>query len=140
LLVSADDAADGLEETLFWTSLLPDAVAIAMSGRLNDLASLVLQGAQEYLKAVENARRLHRGSPREHVADFLEAVDRILTVEHRTDTAHRRAQAGVLDFAGDFKQWHLINSIADKLEEAADALLRSALGLRDYILAEVLRR
>jgi uncharacterized protein Yka (UPF0111/DUF47 family) len=140
LLVNADDVADNLEETLFWLSLLPDAVATAMSGPLHDLASLVLQGAQEYLKAVENARRLHRGSPREQVADFLEAVDRTLTVEHQTDAAHRRAQAGVLHFAGDFKQWHLVHSIADKLEEAADALLRSALGLRDYILSEVLRR
>jgi len=140
LLINADDVADGLEETLFWMSLLPATVAAGISGLLNDLASLVLQGAQEYLKAVENARRLHRGSPREHVADFLEAVDRTLTVEHETDNAHRRVQASVLDFAGDFKQWHLVNSIADKLEEAADALLRSALGLRDYILSEVLRR
>lgn len=140
LLVTADDVADGLEETLFWVSLLPAAVAVGMAGPLNDLASLVLQGAQEYLKAVEDARRLHRGSPREHVADFLEAVDRVLTVEHQTDSAHRRAQAGVLGFAGDFKQWHLVSSIADRLEEAADALLRSALGLRDYILGEVLRR
>jgi len=140
LLVTADDVADGLEEALFWMSLLPEAVAAGMSNLLNDLASLVLQGAQEYLKAVENARRLHRGSPREQVADFLEAVDRILTVEHETDNEHRRAQARVLDFSGDFKQWHLVNSIADKLEEAADALLRSALVLRDYILGEVLRR
>jgi CHAD domain-containing protein/uncharacterized protein Yka (UPF0111/DUF47 family) len=140
LLVTADDVADGLEETLFWVSLLPDAVAVGMSDLLNDLASLVFQGAQEYLKAVENARRLHRSSPREQVADFLEAVDRTLTVEHQTDDAHRRAQARVLDFAGDFKQWHLVNSIADKLEAAADALLRSVLVLRDYILSEVLRR
>jgi uncharacterized protein Yka (UPF0111/DUF47 family) len=140
LLVTADDVADGLEETLFWMSLLPDTAAVGMSRLLNDLANLVLQGAQEYLKAVENARRLHRGSPRDQVADFLEAVDRILTVEHQTDTAHRRAQARILDFAGDFKQWHVVNSIADKMEEAADVLLRSALVLRDYILGEVLRR
>jgi len=140
LLVAADDIADGLEEAIFWMSLLPDAVEAGMSEPLNDLASLVVQGAQEYLKAVENARRLHRGSPREQVADFLEAVDRTLTVEHQTDDAHRRTQAGVLSFAGDFKQWHLANGIADKLEEAADSLLRSALVLRDYILGEVLRR
>jgi hypothetical protein len=55
LLVTADDAADLLEETLFWMSLLPDTVVAGMSGPLNDLASLVSQGAQEYLKAVEDA-------------------------------------------------------------------------------------
>ena len=121
-------------------SLLPEDVAAGMPLPLNDLAGLVLQGAQEYLKAVENARRLHRGSPREQVADFLEAVDRTLTVEHQTDEAHRHAQAGVLSFAGDYKQWHLVHGIADNLEEVADALLRSAMVLRDYILGEVLRR
>jgi uncharacterized protein Yka (UPF0111/DUF47 family) len=140
LLVAADDGADGLEEAIFWTSLLPAGAAAGMAAPLNDLAGLVLQGAQEYLKAVENARRLHRGSPREHVADFLEAVDRTLTVEHQTDDAHRRAQAGVCTFAGDFKQWQVTSAVADRLEEAADALLRSALVLRDYILEEVLRR
>jgi uncharacterized protein Yka (UPF0111/DUF47 family) len=140
LLVAADDSADGLEETIFWTSLLPADVAAGMAAPLKELAGLVVQGAQEYLKAVENARCLHRGSPREHVADFLEAVDRTLTVEHQSDDAHRHAQAGVLTFAGDFKQWHLANAIADGLEEAADALLRSALVLRDYTLGEVLRR
>jgi len=140
LLVAADDIADGLEEAIFWMSLLPDAVSAGMSDPLSDLASLIVQGAQEYLKAVENARRLHRGSPREQVADFLEAVDQTLTMEHHADDAHRRAQAGVLSFAGDFKRWHLANGIADKLEEAADSLLRSALVLRDYILGEVLRR
>jgi CHAD domain-containing protein/uncharacterized protein Yka (UPF0111/DUF47 family) len=140
LLVAADDSADGLESAIFWASLLPDDVATGMPVPLNDLAALVLQGAQEYLKAVENARRLHRGSPREHIDDFLEAVDRTLTLEHETDAAHRHAQAGILSFAGDYKRWHLVNGIADKLEEVADALLRSALVLRDYILGEVLRR
>lgn len=140
LLVAADDVADGLEETVFWISLLPDVVTAGMAGPLSDLAGLALQGAQEYLKVVENARYLHHGSPREEVADFLEAVDRVLTVEHQTDNAQRRAQAGILHFPGDFKQWHLVDTIAGRLEGAADALLRSALVLRDYILREVLRR
>jgi uncharacterized protein Yka (UPF0111/DUF47 family) len=140
LLVAADDIADGLEEAIFWISLLPDVVAAGMADPLNDLAGLVVQGAQEYLKAVENARGLHRGSPRELVADFLGAVDRTLTVEHQADEARRRTQAGVLGFAGDFKQWHLANSLADKLEGATDSLLRSTLVLRDYIFGEVLRR
>jgi hypothetical protein len=61
LLVTADDSADGLEEAIFWMSLLPDEVAAGMPVPLGDLARLVLEGAQEYLKAVENARRLVRG-------------------------------------------------------------------------------
>ena len=89
---------------------------------------------------MENARQLHRGSPREQVADFLEAVDRTITIEHQTDDAHRRSQAAILSFSGDFKQWHLFTEVADKLEGAADALMRSALVLRDDIFGEVLRR
>lgn len=140
LLVTADDSADGLEEAIFRVSLLSECVVAAMPVSLNELASLVLQGAQEYLKAVENARCLHRGSSREQVADFLAAVDRTLTIEHQTDEAHRRVQAAIMTFTGDYKHWHLVNGIAGKLEEVTDALLRSAMVLRDYILSEVLRR
>lgn len=146
LLVSADDIADGLQEAIYRASLLlPSATPLAAGAggwfdALHDLPGLVLQGAQEYLKAVEVARTLHRGSARERVADLLEAVDRIVTLEHRTDEVHRRTQASVLGYQGDFRQWHLTSTIADKLEEAADALMRSALVLRDYILRDVLRR
>jgi uncharacterized protein Yka (UPF0111/DUF47 family) len=151
LMASADDIADALEEAIYRTSLLlpntPQPLPQATEGHastwldsLHNLSSLVLQGAQEYLKAVEGARSLHRGSARELVADFLEAVDRVVTVEHQTDAAHRRAQAGVLSYPGDFRQWHLTSGTSDKLEEAADALMHSALLLRDYILGDILRR
>jgi CHAD domain-containing protein/uncharacterized protein Yka (UPF0111/DUF47 family) len=139
LLITADDSADALEEAIYRLSLL-DGDAGSTAALLQDLAGLVAQGAQEYLKAVENARRLYRGSPREQVADFLEAVDRTMTAEHETDDAHRRAQAAIVDFVGDFKQWHQVSGTADRLEEAADALMRSVLILRDYILGVVLRR
>lgn len=140
LLVTADDIADDLEEAVYCLSLLLTSGVAGSPAALQELAGLALQGAQEYLKAVENARRLHRSSPREQVADFLEAVDRTMTAEHQSDDAHRRAQADVLHFPGDFRQWHLVNGIADKLEETADALMRSVLVLRDFILGEVLRR
>jgi uncharacterized protein Yka (UPF0111/DUF47 family) len=140
LLVTADDSADAVEEAIYWLSLLESVAAASAGELLQELASLVVQGAQEYLKAVENARQLCRGSPREVVADFLEAVDRTMTAEHETDDAHRRVQAAILGFAGDFKQWHLVSGTADRLEEAADALMRSVLMLRDYILSVVLRR
>jgi uncharacterized protein Yka (UPF0111/DUF47 family) len=140
LLVTADDSADAVEEAIYRLSLLESGASGSAGALLQDLASLVAQGAQEYLKAVENARQLSRASPREQVADFLEAVDRTMTAEHQTDDAHRRAQAAIRGFGGDFKQWHLVSGTADRLEEAADALLRSALILRDYILGVVLRR
>ncbi|MCI0701593.1 MAG: hypothetical protein L0241_10970 [Planctomycetia bacterium] len=140
LLIHADDIADALEDAIYRLSLLLANDPPAPSAALSELAGLVVEGAREYLKAVENARCLHRGSSREQVEDFLHAVDRVLKVEHQSDDAHRQAQAEVLDFTGDFKQWHLTSRVADKFEEAADAMLRVALLLRDYILSEVLRR
>jgi uncharacterized protein Yka (UPF0111/DUF47 family) len=141
LLQGADDAADELEEAVFLLSLMPaDETANSPFAPLQELAGLLVQGAQEYLKAVENARSVHRASPREQLEDFLEAVDRTVAIEHRTDDCHRQAQAGIIGFAGDFKQLHLFTLLADSLEEAADALMRSAHLLRDYVLGEVLTR
>jgi hypothetical protein len=57
-----------------------------------------------------------------------------------TDDAHRRPQASILTFAGDFKMPHLFTEIADDLEEGADVLMRSVLTLRDCVLGEVLTR
>jgi uncharacterized protein Yka (UPF0111/DUF47 family) len=141
LLTVADDVADQLEDAIFLRSLLSaSGVAADSLVCLQDLAALLVQGAQEYLKAVANARVLQRGSPREEVQDFLEAIDGVVSVEHRTDDAHRRTRASILTFLGDFRQWQLIIDLADRLEEAADALMRSALILRNYILGEVLTR
>jgi uncharacterized protein Yka (UPF0111/DUF47 family) len=140
LLVTADDSADAVEEAIYRLSLLDRDASGSALALLQDLACVVFQGAQEYLKAVENASQLSRVSPREQVADFLEAVDHAMTAEHQSDDAHRLVQAAILDFSGDFKQWHLVSGSSDRLEEAADALLRSALILRDYILGVVLRR
>ncbi|MGE5192531.1 MAG: CHAD domain-containing protein, partial [Deltaproteobacteria bacterium] len=105
LLDIADDAADELEEAIMRLALLPPDQTTAPSfAPLHALAGLLVQGAQEYLKAVENARSVQRGSSRQQIDDFLQAVDRIITIEHQTDDAHRGAQASILTFAGDFKQ------------------------------------
>jgi uncharacterized protein Yka (UPF0111/DUF47 family) len=141
LLAVADDVADQLEDAVFLRSLLSASGVTADSLVCQqDLAALLVQGAQEYLKAVAGARVLQRGSPREEVQDFLEAIDRIIGVEHQSDDAHRRTRASILTFPGDFRQWHLTTNLADNLEEAADALMRSALILRNYILGEILTR
>jgi len=140
LLIHADDIPDALEDAIYQLSLLVLQGPSEPSAALTELAELATEGAREYLKGVETARCLQRESPREDVEDFLGAVDRVLTVEHKSDDAHRRAQAEVLNFAGDFKQWHVTSRVADKLEEASDAMLRAVMLLRDFILREVLRR
>ncbi|MEQ8789616.1 MAG: hypothetical protein RIC55_25195 [Pirellulaceae bacterium] len=147
LLRIADDAADELEEGIYLLTLLEQHSAEgsgAFTGEsrevLQDLANQLVHTAQEYLKAVENARHIDRASPREEIADFLEAVDHTMSLEHQTDDVHRRAKASILRFSGDFKQLHLFTEIADNLEAAADAMMRAALMLRDYVLGEVITR
>jgi hypothetical protein len=137
----ADDAADKLEEAIFLIDLLPtDGGANGSLASLEELSEVLLEGAGEYVKAVENARYVHRGSSRERVEDFLEAVDHTMLAEHEADDAHRRAKSGILTFSGDFKEFHLFTEIADNLEQAADVIARSALVLRDYVLGEAITR
>jgi uncharacterized protein Yka (UPF0111/DUF47 family) len=145
----ADDAADDLEEGIFLLTLFePQSGAVGDSSvaqstsreLLRGLANLLVHTAQEYLKSVENARYIHRGSSREEMADFLKAVDNTISLEHQTDDAHRRAKAGILTSASDHRQLQLFTEVADNLESASDAMMRAALTLRDYVLGEVITR
>jgi hypothetical protein len=137
----ADDAADKLEEAVFLIDLLaPGTAADGSLALLQELSGVLVQGAREYLKAVENARYVHRGSERDRIQDFLEAVDHTLLAEHQADDALRRVKSGILTFAGDFKELRLFMEIADNLEQAADVLMHVALNLRDYVLGDAITR
>jgi uncharacterized protein Yka (UPF0111/DUF47 family) len=147
LLRIADDAADELEEGIFLLTLLEQPSGVNsghVSGEsreaLEELADQLVRAAQEYLKVVENAKHIHRGSSREEMAAFLEAVDQTISLEHQTDDVHRRAKTCVRGFTGDFKQLYFFTAVADKLESAADAMMRAALLLKDYVLGEAITR
>lgn len=141
LLEAADDIADDLEEAAFNLTIAPDnAVKLEMLKPLQSLSALLVQGAQEYLKIIETARYIHRGAPREDMQDFLEAIHRIMTIEHRTDEAHRNSKGVLLAAAGDFKQLWVYAETARKLEEAADGLMHAGLMLREYYLVKVMQQ
>lgn len=141
LLEAADDVADRLEEASFHFALLP-------SGPWNDqvyhpvvgLAGLVVQGTQEYLKALETTRYLHRGAMREDVQDFLEAVDRISAVESRSEEAQRAVKkAFVKDHIAHTLLYAYMEAVKS-LQQSANALLHTGTMLRDYVLADVMAR
>jgi uncharacterized protein Yka (UPF0111/DUF47 family) len=149
LLRVADNAADDLEEGVFLLTLFDQASAPADDAvffnaecrdLLRDMADLLVRTAQEYLKAVENARHIDRGSSREEMGDFLTAVDNTISLEHATDDAQRRTKASILKFSTDHKQLYLFTEFAGMLESASDAMMRAALMLRDYVLGEVITR
>ncbi|MBI4189083.1 MAG: DUF47 family protein [Betaproteobacteria bacterium] len=139
LVEAADDIADELEEAAFHLTLLPAGPLHApLYGTMQPLGSLLVQGAQEYLKALETARDVRRGGAREDMQDFLESVHRIVSIEHRTDEAERSVETSMVADAGDFKQLYLFCEAAKNLERAADGLMHNGLMMRDYVLQQVM--
>ena len=138
LIEEADDIVDELEEAAFHLALVPpDSNGEAMCASLRPLAALAVESVQEYLKAVETARTLHRGSPREDTQDFLEAIHRIMTLERRSDEIHRASKALVPSLPGGFGALFGFIECARNLEAATDALMHTALHLRDAVLGEL---
>jgi len=138
LIESADDIADELEDAAFHLALTPpEAAAAELHAALRPLAAFAVESVQEYLKAVETARTLHRGSPREDTHDFLEAIHRIMTLEQRSDEVHRAAKGLVPAHAGGFGALFGFIECARNLESANDALMHTGIELRDYVLGEM---
>jgi uncharacterized protein Yka (UPF0111/DUF47 family) len=141
LVEAADDVADDLEEAAFHFTLLPaGAWEERVRQPLLGLAALLMQGAQEYLKALETTRFVHRSAPREDVQDFLEAIHRITSVEHRTDDAQRGVKRALLqDHVGDKALYVYVEAVKN-LEQSADGLMHAGLMLRDYVMGEVMAK
>jgi uncharacterized protein Yka (UPF0111/DUF47 family) len=139
LLEAADDVADSLEEAAFNFTLFPPRTAPEDAhGRLRALADLLVDGAQEYLKALTTARYVRRGGDRDDMRDFLEAVHRITTVEHESDQAQRSIKAALLGAQSDARGLFVVAEVARNLEEAADALMHSGMVLREHVMGTVM--
>lgn len=134
---AADDIADELEDAAFHLSLLQLEPAGELLPPLLTMANLLVQGAQEYIKALETSRHVQRGGAREDMQDFLEATHRIVSIEHQTDEAQRRVEKVLVRTAPDYKTLYLVAETAGNLERSADTLTHTALRLRDHILAKV---
>ena len=139
LMHEADEAADGLEEAAFlMTHLVAVSPAPNLMQPVRDLASLLVVGAQESVKMYESARHVTREGAREDMQDFFAAVDRVVAIEHDTDDAERAVTTALFMNEVDARTLHLLARLTRCLEEAADALARSALMLRDYLLGEIM--
>lgn len=116
----ADEAADGLEEAAFlMTHLAAVAPAAQLMQPVRSLASLVLEGAQESVKMYEAARHVTREGAREDFQDFFAAADRVVAVEHATDTAERVATTALLGSGIEARALHLLSRIVRALEATA---------------------
>lgn len=136
---TADDAADELEHV---ASLLGLLKASRPGGEALDavdaLGSLLLDAAQEWIKALVDATHVKSAGRQEDANDFLLAIDRLLELEHRADDAERALTYAAVRRAINFRQLHLYSAIGSSLEAAADSLKNAALIARDHLFASVL--
>jgi uncharacterized protein Yka (UPF0111/DUF47 family) len=138
LVQRADDVADDLEETAFLVTLLRRAgVGPVLLDALATLASQLVAGSQELVKALEAVRALGPTAAREDLRDFLEAIHRIGGIEHETDELKRRVAAVLADAGASAREIHLAAESAAELELAADHLQHAALLLRDRVLSQL---
>jgi uncharacterized protein Yka (UPF0111/DUF47 family) len=139
ILEVADDAADDLEESAFLAGLLARCDAHAeLPAPLLALSNCLADGAQVFQRLIGAAQHVHRGGERETMRQFLEAVDRMVTIEHQTDEQERAVTTALVSSETDCRQLHVVSGIANHLEAAADALLRASLMLRDHVMGEVM--
>ncbi len=138
LVEIADDAADALEDAAFLGGLLASTCRLQLPDPLVGLAELLVETAEAYCKAVETAGQVRHGGARETMRDFLEAIDRVAVDEHRTDEQERLVTLSLIQDKADAHLLYLAGGMAGHLEEAADALARAALTLRDHVLGDVM--
>ena len=139
LTEQADDVVDSLEEAAYLLTLLPDEpLSAEHSQPLQTLASLLVEGARGYIRCIETARQLEDSNMREDRQDFLEAVDDIIIIEHQTDAEERRFLTLLIQQGTGSRQMHLLSRLTQSFEEAADALARCAMTMKDYVLDEVI--
>jgi len=136
IVAAADDAADELEEAAFRLTLMSASGVEGSGVDLAPLATLLVQAAQEYVKVVESARLVRRGA-REDMQDFLDSVHQVMALEHRIDAAQREVGALLVRQAADFRSMYVLGEATKNLERAADALMHSSLGMKDFALGEV---
>jgi len=135
----ADDVVDSLEEVAYLLTLLPEEpLSPNVSQPLQVLSNLLVEGARGYIRCIETARQMADSNMREDRQDFLEAVDDIIIIEHQTDAEERRFLTLLVQQDADSRQMHLLSRLTQSFEEAADALARCALTMKDYVLDEVI--
>jgi uncharacterized protein Yka (UPF0111/DUF47 family) len=138
LLETADDVADALEEAAFLLGLLVHPPKDAVIEPLQALATLLVEAAQEWVKALLHAAHVQDPNAAEDADAFLTAIDRIAVLEHQVDDAERALTRAAIRHARDFAELHVCTELATRLEAASDALLAASLILRDRVLGEVL--
>jgi uncharacterized protein Yka (UPF0111/DUF47 family) len=139
VVASADDAADALEEAVFWGTLLPASFAPGggLADSLRRLGAIVTSASDAWTACVEAARHARRGAGGPEVRALLDEVDRVVTAEREADEVERRAVEELVAWpALDGRLFLVATRLVHNVEAATDALLHAALVLRDHATRE----
>jgi len=140
LVEAADDIADSLEDAAFNLTLLrAPGPGPEIAGQLRGMCRLVLASARAHLRAVTLAADVQRGASRDEMEAFLEAAHEVVSLERETDDAQRSVHAAVVASSPEASDLFVLVEVTRALEEAADALMHTALLLRDQVLGRAVR-
>jgi len=140
LMSAADDALDFLEEASFFTTLVPSNLkSKAIHADLVAMSETAVKASQEFLKALHAAQYIQKGCTREEMQDFLEPVDRVLTLEREEDEALRRTEKTIMKESSDHKELWVHFEIATLIEESTNSFMKAVFIMRDSILERVNR-
>ncbi|HTQ41482.1 MAG TPA: DUF47 family protein [Polyangiaceae bacterium] len=141
MVEAADDAADDIEEAAFALTLLPPGFIAddEVRATIRRLAELVVAAANAWVACVDSAPHSVRGGAIAETQPFLDAVDRVVTIEHEADEAGRHAAAALMAREGiDARALVTALGVGQQLEAATDALMHAALTLRDHVFGAVM--
>lgn len=138
-LESADDAVDELEEAASVLELL--AVIPHRNAPMSDLcrlADIALACSQELVKSIECAGSISRSDVRDDLDDFLQALERLIALEHQADEQVRQIRRRILSDFDDARSIYLLLHLAQALEASTDAYAHAGQALRGYLMEEVI--
>lgn len=140
VMEAADDIADSLEEAAFYLTLLhPPRPARRIAAPLGEMCALVLSAARAHLRAVTFAAGVQRDASRADMDAFLEAIHTVVSLEHDADDAQRTVHAALVASAPPSGELFVLTEVTRAFEQAADALMHTALLLRDQVLGRAVR-
>jgi uncharacterized protein Yka (UPF0111/DUF47 family) len=135
----ADDAVDEMEEAASLTELFTlISPQDAPMGELRRLADIALGSAQELVKSIECAATITRADVRDDLDDFLQALERLIALEHQADDQIRVLRRQLVVDIQDPRALYLLHQLSQALETATDAYAHAGQALRGYLMEEVI--
>ena len=136
----ADDAVDEMEEAASLADLCallsPQDIPV---GELRRLADMAVGSAQELVKTIECAATITRADVRDDLDDFLQALERLVALEHQADEQIRTLRRRLISEVQEPRALYLISHLSNALETATDAYAHAGQALRGYLMEEVIR-